>query len=227
MRLRTRTTPPAPGSRPQPRMRFTARGDQGQGDEARYRELVDEALDYRIDVVNRTLVVLGGIKDSKLRHVHRQLEADSQEIWGRRRALEASDLVRFGLTYRWWRNAQVDILEADVTCAEQVTALGDVGHATDRAKDAGVRQLAIAEVVGLDPLRLDVKSRRLGAGKRVVALHVAGRPVVEDDTTTVVVMPALPSWVVSPSASRSRTTSLACFGPQWFRRTYRLATSWC
>jgi hypothetical protein len=159
----------------------------GEGDEARYRELVDAALDYRIDVVERTLVVLAGVDDSKLRQVHRRLEADSQEIWGRRRALEAFDLVRFGLTYRWWRNAQVDILEADVTCAEQVTALGDVGYATDRAKDAGVRQLAMAEVVGLDPLRLDVKSRRLGTGKKVVALHVAGRSVVEEESTTVVV----------------------------------------
>lgn len=157
------------------------------GDEARYQQLVNECLDYRIDFVVRAADVLDGLEDSTLRSVHRQLEADSQEIWGRRRALEASDLVRFGLTYRWWRNAQVDILEADVKCAEQVTALGDLGFADDRARDAGVRQLAIAEVVGLDPIRLDIRSRRLGAGTRVVALHIAGRPVVEDASTTLVV----------------------------------------
>ena len=45
--------------------------------------------------------------------IYRTLESDAQIVWGRRLALQASDLVRFSRTYRFWRNAQVDMLDAD------------------------------------------------------------------------------------------------------------------
>lgn len=160
-------------------------GRPGVGDEAKYAELVNAALDYRIEVLGRALTVLGSRPDSKLRGAHRTLEADSQVVWGRRYALHASDLIRFSLTYRFWRNAQVEILEADVSCADRLCALEDYAYAADRARDAGVRGLAIARVVALDPIRLEVASRRIKAGTTVVALHVDGKPAIECAETTV------------------------------------------
>lgn len=163
-------------------------GRPGIGDDRTYSGLVDRALDYRITVLSDALTILGRRPDSALREVHRQLEADSQTVWGRRSALEASDLVRFSLTYRFWRNAQVDILEADTKCAEQLTSLEDHTYATDRAVDAGVRHLATAKVLAVDPLRLDIRSRRMTTGTAVVAVHLSGKPAIEDPSTTVKVL---------------------------------------
>lgn len=101
--------------------------------------------------------------------------------------LQASDLVRFSRMYPHWRNFQVDMLDADRTCGDQLTCLTDLSFAQDKARDAGVRQLALATVVGLNPIRLDVQSRRLGHGVNVVALHVNDRSLVEDTNTTVTV----------------------------------------
>ncbi|SFN48759.1 hypothetical protein SAMN05216207_101544 [Pseudonocardia ammonioxydans] len=149
-----------------------------------YEELVSEALDYRMSVVERAIAVLSGLPSSRLREVHRALEADAQEVWGRRLALQASDLVRFSRTYTSWRNAQVEMLDDDRTCAVQLGSLGDYGVAHDRAADAGVRELALATVTAVEPLRLRVRSRRLKAGTRVVALHVNGEAMIERASTT-------------------------------------------
>lgn len=45
--------------------------------------------------------------------------------------------------------------------------------------------LALARVTLVDPLRLDVASRRLVDGTEVVALHIGDQAEVEDPTTTV------------------------------------------
>ncbi|MCZ2821053.1 hypothetical protein O2V63_11990 [Modestobacter sp. VKM Ac-2977] len=154
-------------------------------DEAAYRQLVHAAIDYRISVHEQATAVLDALPISKLRAVHRVLEMDAQEVWGRRVALHASDLVRFSRTFPAWRNAQVDMLDADNRCASQLTMLADTDCALERAQDAGVRELAEATVLTTTPLRLRVRSRRLVEGSSVVVLHVNDAPVVEEANTTV------------------------------------------
>jgi hypothetical protein len=156
-------------------------GRPGKGDPVRYRSLVTDELEYQIDVLCRALAVLDTIDDSRLRPVHRALELDAQLVWGRRLALEASDLVRFSRTYRYWRNAQVEMLDADEKCRDQLAVLADHDHASDRASDAGMRHLATAKVLSVSPLRLDVASRNLKHGVEVVALHLNGTAIAESD----------------------------------------------
>lgn len=154
-------------------------------DPERYRRLVEDALTYKIDILERALAVLEGREDSQLRAVHRALEADAQEVWGRRLALQASDLVRFSRTYRPWRNAQVEMLDADGVCFAQLAALADHDVADDLAQDPGTRELALATVVSVIPLRLEVASRRIGDGTTIVALHHNEQALVERPTTSV------------------------------------------
>ena len=150
-----------------------------EGDAAAYVQLVNTALDYRIQTLAQAVGALATLADSRLREIFRTLESDAQVVWGRRLALQASDLVRFSRTYRNWRNAQVEMLDADRRCATQLTSLADTTAARESAADAGVRELATAVVLSINPLRLDVKSRRLTDGSRVVALHVNERALVE------------------------------------------------
>lgn len=159
-------------------------GRPGRGDPVAYERLVTDALEYRIDVLGRAVDCLETIPRSRLRDAHRALEHDAQVVWGRRLALQASDLVRFSRTYRYWRNAQVDMLDADRKCRDQLTALVDGQVAGDRAADAGVRDLAVATVTGLSPLRLDVRSRSIRDGTRIALLHTPAGPVVEDPSVT-------------------------------------------
>lgn len=116
---------------------------------------------------------------SKLRQVHLALEADAQDVWQRRRALHASDLVRFGRTSTFWRNTQVGLLDADRGCGTRLDALGDAQVALDLALAAGTREVASAEVVGTSPVRVNVRSRRIVDGCTAVALHVNGNPLTE------------------------------------------------
>ncbi|KHL18317.1 hypothetical protein CLV56_3254 [Mumia flava] len=158
---------------------------RGSPDWPTYERLVRDELAYKCAVVDRAEAVLETLPTSALRDAYRALEADAQEVWRRRLALRASDLVRFSRTYRYWRNAQVEMLESDASCASQLTALTDPARAHELAADAGTRDLALATVVALDPIRLRVRSRRIGAGSDVVALHIDGRPVVEESSATV------------------------------------------
>ncbi|WP_433499799.1 hypothetical protein ACQP1K_05625 [Sphaerimonospora sp. CA-214678] len=155
------------------------------GDTATYDALVEAAIDYRVAVLERAQAVLDRLPISRLRDVHRVLEGGAQEVWGRRVALQASDLVRFSRTHRNWRDSHVDMLDADRKCFDQLTCLADASIAYDRATDAGIRELALATVIDLDPIRLDVRSRRLVSGSRVAALHVNGRGLVERPSTTI------------------------------------------
>ncbi|KAA1419212.1 hypothetical protein F0U44_12235 [Nocardioides humilatus] len=172
-----------PGARLSNQVSDALHNARKRGDEERYRDLVRNALAYRVEVVERARSVLSQIPISRVRAIHLALELDAQVVWGRRLALQASDLVRFSRTYRFWRNAQVDMLDADARCREHLITLADTSYARDRAIDAGVRELALATVVGLAPVRLDVRSRRLVEGTSVVAIHVNDDPVLERGTT--------------------------------------------
>jgi hypothetical protein len=151
----------------------------------RYGKLVEQALKYRIDTLANAIKILEKIGASKLRVVHSALEQDAQEVWGRRVALHASDLVRFSRTFPAWRNDHVDMLDADKRCHDQLAVVADRTTALELAEDAANRELAVATVVGVDPYLLDVKSRRLGDGALVMALHVNNEAAVERDGVSV------------------------------------------
>jgi hypothetical protein len=161
------------------RGRIDRRGRRGKADPVRYARLVRRELGYKCDTVARARSIVEGVPVSKLRHVHLALEADAQEVWQRRLALHASDLVRFGRTSTFWRNNQVELLDADRSCGARLGAFGDSHVALDLALDAGTREVALAEVVGISPLRVDVRSRRIVDGCIAVVLHVNGEPLVE------------------------------------------------
>ncbi|MFW6597337.1 hypothetical protein ACQBAU_04560 [Propionibacteriaceae bacterium Y2011] len=153
--------------------------DGAHGAEDSYDRLVADELQYKADVVDRALAALATVPDSTMRSAYRSLEGDAQRVWRRRRELRASDLVRFGRTYRWWRNQLVELIDQDATCSEQVTALTNPLRAAEQATDAGDRSVAWATVESLKPTVLTVESRRLGAGDRVVLLAVGDEPWVE------------------------------------------------
>jgi hypothetical protein len=157
---------------------------ESRSDGSKYEALVGEALDYRIEVVESALGILDGITPSRLREVHEILESDAQEVWARRVALHASDLVRFSRTSQVWRNDQVGIIEGNRRCDEQLAVLGDFSRAIECAEDPANGDVASAEVIGVDPYRLSVRSRQIGAGSIVVAVHANGRALVESDEVT-------------------------------------------
>ncbi|TDV48711.1 hypothetical protein CLV71_10871 [Actinophytocola oryzae] len=164
-------------------------GGRGQDpDPARYAALVTEELAYKRDVFDRALAALRTVRDSSLRDVHQAIEADAQAVWRRRLDLHASDLVRFGRTYRHWRNSLVPVIESDGRCRRQLAALGNPQAAADMAADAGVREVVRATVVTTTPLVVEVGSRRIGAGTRIVLLHVNGNPCVERPGTAMTLL---------------------------------------
>lgn len=144
-----------------------------------YDELIRDELSYKIDMMDRALAALDRMEDSNLREVYRAVEGDAQAVWRRRHSLHASDLVRFGRTYRHWRNSLVPAIESDAQCAAQLSALGNPQVALDAARDAGNRTIAPARVAALTPLTLHIDSRRIGDGNRIVLLHAGDRIEVE------------------------------------------------
>jgi hypothetical protein len=154
-------------------------------DPAAYDALVRDELAYKCDVLERALTALDAIPDSTLREVHRAIEGDAQAVWRRRLKLHASDLVRFGRTYRHWRNSLVPTIESDAKCAQQLLVMANPQSALDAALNAGTRELAKARVIDRQPLTVEVESRRIGDGSRIVLLHVNGEACVEDDDTDV------------------------------------------
>jgi hypothetical protein len=144
-----------------------------------YTDLVTEELDYKCTILEAALDYLGAVADSKLREVYRAIEGDAQAVWRRRLQLHTSDLVRFGRTYRHWRNSLVLAIESDALCRNQLLALANPQAADDLATDAGTRHIAAATVVSIDPLVLSIESRRIGAGSKVVLLHVDGEACIE------------------------------------------------
>jgi hypothetical protein len=157
------------------------RGRLRPAEPAAYSELIRDELVYKIRVLDAALEVLAAVLDSSLRVVHRAIEGDAQAIWRRRLAFHASDLVRFGRTYRHWRNSLVPTLEADDRCAKQLTALTSPQAALDAARDAGTRDVAAARVVATEPLTIEIDSRQIGDQSRIVLLHVNDVSCVESD----------------------------------------------
>jgi len=153
-----------------------------RADKDKYEKLVKGALTYRSDIFDAAVSVLGRQSVSALRPVYRALEQDAQTVWRRRYDLQASDLIRFSRTYDFWRDRHVEMLDDDVRCARQLAALTDAHAATDEAVDAGTRELAIATVASVNPIRLDVHSRRIVAGSQIAVLHVNGQAEVERPT---------------------------------------------
>ena len=156
-------------------------GKQGQSvaDMPRYRQLVNDALDYRIRTLEAAIETLDRFGRSKLAVAARAVEGDAQAVWRRRWALQAYDLIRFGLTTRYWRNTLVKVIEADAKADAQLSALTSPQWANEQARQAGVRELALATVVSTSPLILDVSSRRIGSGSTIVVLHRNGHAQVE------------------------------------------------
>jgi hypothetical protein len=165
------------GHRPDPSVPFDA---------DTYKQLVLEELEYKATTLVRALEALDLFPESQLRGVYRAIERDAQVVWRRRHAFHASDLVRFGRTYRWWRDQLVESIESDGTCHDQLLSLTNPHAAEQAATDAGTRHIARARVLSLSPLVLDVKSRSIVAGNRIVLLHVNGVQSVETQATSVV-----------------------------------------
>jgi hypothetical protein len=144
-----------------------------------YTSLVTEELDYKCTILESALDYLDTVADSKLREVYRAIEGDAQSVWRRRLQLHASDLVRFGRTYRHWRNSLVPAIESDALCRNQLLALANPQAADDLATDAGTRHVAVATAVSVNPLVLSIESRRIGDGSKIVLLHVDGDACAE------------------------------------------------
>lgn len=157
----------------------------GAASPKRYQKVVEAELTYKAQVLGQALDSLESVEDSKLRDAHRAVEGAAQAVWRRRLAFHASDLVRFGRTYRWWRNSLVSSIEGDASCHNQLLALANPQAADDLATSAGTREVAFATVVSVEPLKLDVDSRRIGDEHRVVLLHLNGKPCVEGDSVVV------------------------------------------
>lgn len=162
----------------------------GAADPARYAALVTTELEYKAAMFDKAVAALAALPASNVRHAYRSIEAGAQAVWRRRLSLHASDLVRFGRTYRWWRNSQVPTIESDAKCGTQLLALANPQAATDLATAAGTREMFLATVLEVTPsLVLAVDSRRVGGGDRVVLLHVNSTAAVEADGATVDVAP--------------------------------------
>jgi hypothetical protein len=154
-------------------------GETGPVDPQLYYKLVADELTYKCTVLNRAMDVIEKFPASKLRDAYRTVESNAQQVWRRRLSLHASDLVRFGRTYRFWRNSQVRMIESDGLCNTQLLALSNPHAAHDLATSAGTRQVAFATVISLSPLVLDVDSRRIIAGSRIVMIAHNDRSCVE------------------------------------------------
>lgn len=152
----------------------------------RYDNLVTEELKYKAAVVDRSMNALAVIPTSNLCAAFRSLEADAQAVWRRRLSWHASDLVRFGRTYRSWRNSQVPMIESDALCAAQMFALSNLQAARDSASQVGNREIVFAKVVQVKPsIVLQLDSRRIGNGNRIVLMHINDEACVEGATVTI------------------------------------------
>jgi hypothetical protein len=150
---------------------------------SKYEGLVTGQLSYQRRCLDQTVALLGRMPISALRPAFDAVERSAQEVWRRRLAFQASDLVRFGRTYRFWRNALVGPIEGDRRAKTLLTQLVNPIAALDRARDSSIREIAQATVASIAPIRLEVDSRHIRAGSEVVLLHRNGRPHIEDGPT--------------------------------------------
>ena len=151
----------------------------GKTSSAKYEELVNDELVSKEAVFELAASQLQQIANSNLREAVISMEADAQRIWHRRWKLQAFDLVRFGLTSRWWRNSLVPIVDGDQKCMSQMSAVLNPMVADAQAKSAGNREITVAKVESLEPLTLSVTSRRFKNETKVFVLHRNGIAEVE------------------------------------------------
>ena len=146
-----------------------------------YTSLIKAELNYKASLIDQATQNLPrAFSISKMREIVRKHEANAQSVWRRRLSLHASDLVRFSRTSSLWRNGLVSALHDDDDLARKVAALTNPHAANDAASDAGTRELAVAEVAALNPILLNVHSRRIAGGSRIVLLHINGKPCAEE-----------------------------------------------
>ena len=160
-------------------------GDQRPADPATYEHLIRDELAYKAAIVDAALAALSQFQMSRLASAHRAIESDAQAVWRRRMSLHASDLVRFGRVPRWWRNSLVATVEADDLCRTQMATLSNPQYAHDAATDAGMRPVAQARVVSTSPLTLEIDSRQIETGSRLVLMHTNESACVEEPGITV------------------------------------------
>ncbi len=154
--------------------------EEHRRDPARYRHLVTEELEYKQQTLDAAVrILVDQIETSALGPVHHALEADAQAVWRRRLEFHASDLVRFGRTNEIWRDDNVALLEGDERCRRALGVLGNPVSAREAALDAGVRDVAFATVVDTDPVLLEIRSRRIGAGDTIAPVLIDDLPTVE------------------------------------------------
>ncbi len=158
---------------------------RGTGDAGTYAQLVTSELEFKAIAMDAAIDLLDELPDSKLESAFRSVEGDAQAVWRRRMRLRASDLVRFGRTYPYWRNLLVDVIDSDDRCATQLAVLANPSMAAEKASDAGDRDVFWATVVSLNPLSVDISTRRVGGGDRVVLLAHDGIPWLESGAASV------------------------------------------
>ena len=155
------------------------KGKLSKSSMSKYAELVRSELEYKVAVFEDALEVIRSIPSSNLREAVLKMECEAQQVWRRRFEFHAFDLVRFGLTPRPWRNALVEVVEKDAQATAQLRAITNPVWADSQAKTAGNRELAIATVTALEPIRLEIDSRRFKVGDEIILLHANGIPFVE------------------------------------------------
>lgn len=178
------TRPQAPGARTTITRSNAIHTAEQAGDWDTYEALVLDELTFRAEQVGRVIETLATRPRSALTAVVEAIELDAQEVWHRRLALHASDLVRFSLTNRPWRNHHVALLDADKRCAAALRAMVDPEHASDLASDAGNRSWFAGEVVATSPFTVRSGARALAAGMELALLHVDGQPEMERPALT-------------------------------------------
>lgn len=194
---------------------FHAQSSKRGGDAARYDDLVRDELGYKQGVVDRAIRALETLGVSRVRPAYGAIEGDAQEVWRRRNAFEAGDLVRFGRVYDHWRNIQVRQIDADTRCAAQLSALSDPRRAQEMAHDAGNRDLLTGRVIATSPLAVEVHSRRIADGDVVVILHVNSAALAEEPTVALTVLKGsfkfegMPIGAVRAVAGQGRTFEIS------------------
>ena len=158
------------------------------GNLTQYRELVTAELDYKQKVLERAVAVLDSVPVSNLQPGVAALEDAAQEVWRSRELLHASDLVRFGRTWRMWRNNLAESFEKDRGFDAQLQALVNPQTAMELALDTGMREVASATVTSESPpLEIRVDSRRFDDGDRIVLLAINGQVCAEQQNVSLTV----------------------------------------
>ncbi len=150
-----------------------------------YAALVREELRYKTELMERVLSRLSSAPDSKLRDQISKVEREAQIIWLRRYSLRAFDLIRFGLTNRFWRNSLVEVVQQDQKFLNQIKAVTNPTWAEEQAKSAGMKELAFGVITKVNPLTIRTASRAFTPETSAVILHRNYDSTFENSNTAV------------------------------------------